>query len=268
MKVAMTGKGGVGKSTLSAILAHLAHRDGRTVLAVDADPDANLAFTLGMPPADIARIVPISRRADLIEERTGARMKEFGQLFRLNPEVSDVADRFGSDVGGIRLVVLGAVEAGGSGCACPESVFLRALLSDIILRQGDFVIADMEAGIEHLGRGTARAVDVMVVVVEPAFQSVNTAMSITRLAREIGVERVRFVGNKIVSESDAEYLEKSLGPADILGLVPHSDVIRRSDRDRLPLIDQLPGTVLEACTTVYRRLLSLGGKECCGSARS
>lgn len=257
MKIAVTGKGGVGKSTLAGIIAHLANRDGKTVLAVDSDPDSNLAFALGIPENECTRIIPIAQRTDLIEERTGAKLKQFGQIFKLNPNISDVADRFSYDFNGIRLLVLGAVEAGGSGCACPENVFLRNLLSNIILRRDEFVIVDMEAGIEHLGRATAKGVDLMIVVVEPIPQSIATARSIVEFARQIGIREIRFVGNKIVSDSERAYIGDRLDTDKIMGFIPHSESLRRAERNGIPLTEHMDGDLLRAFERVYRELLSL-----------
>ena len=167
MKLAISGKGGTGKSTLAAILAHLFQRDGLRVLAVDADPDANLAAALGVPEELAAGIIPISEDRRLIKERTGAEGGRFGQLFKLNPTVGDIPERCTVTFRGLHLLVLGAVRKGGGGCACPENVLLRSLLEEIVLRREEVVIVDMEAGIEHLGRGTARAVNKLVIMTEP-----------------------------------------------------------------------------------------------------
>ena len=254
MKIAITGKGGVGKSTLAGVLAQLANRHGQRVLAVDADPDANLAFALGIPAAERNRIVPIAQRADLIEERTGARIKQFGQIFKLNPDITDVAERCGYTSQGIHLVVLGAIEAGGSGCACPEAVFLRQLLSHILLSDREFVVVDMEAGIEHLGRGTAQGVDVMVVVVEPTTQSLTTAHTIRTLSQQIGIKSLAVVGNKLVSESDSSYLQDHLTGFDILGYIPYSESIRRADQLGIPMLEQLDARTLASYEFIYQGL--------------
>lgn len=256
MKIAVTGKGGVGKSTIAAIMTHLAKRDGKEVLAVDSDPDANLAFALGIPENERGAIIPIARRTELIEERTGARLKQFGQIFKLNPQVSDIADRLSCDFKGIKLLVLGAIEAGGSGCACPENVFLRNLLSSIILRRNDFVIVDMEAGFEHLGRGTAKGVDLMIAVVEPTFQSVATARSIAKFARQIGIREVRFVGNKITSEAERTYLNARLDSDILIGFIPYSDSIRQADRDEIPLIEHIDAEMFQIFQNIYLETLS------------
>jgi len=254
IKIAVTGKGGVGKSTLAGVLAHLANNDGKRVLAVDSDPDANLAFALGIPAIERDRIVPISQRSELIEERTGAKLKQFGQIFKLNPDVSDVAGRFGYNFKGINVLVLGAVEAGGSGCACPENTFLRNLLSNIILGREEFVIVDMEAGIEHLGRATAKSVDRMIVVVEPTSQSIATARSIAALAHEIGVPKIVAVGNKIESDADRSYLVAQLPDIEPLGYIPYSHCIKQSDRDGVSVFERLDVPTLAAFQNIFHAL--------------
>jgi CO dehydrogenase maturation factor len=258
MKIAVTGKGGVGKSTVAGILAHIAHRDGKIVLAVDSDPDANLAFALGISESERKQIIPISQRTELIEERTGAKLKQFGQIFKLNPEISDIVDKCGYNYQGINLVVLGAVESGGSGCACPENVFLRNLLSNIILNRNEFVIVDMEAGIEHLGRATAKGVDVMVVVVEPTLQSITTAHSIVELASQIGIQEVRFIGNKTTIEADITYLKDRLKTTKFLGFIPYLEDIRQVDRDGSSLIDRLEGELENVFKAIYKNIFILG----------
>jgi CO dehydrogenase maturation factor len=255
MKIAISGKGGVGKSTLAGILAHLAKRDGKTVLAVDSDPDANLAFALGIPAAEREKIVPIAQQQELIEERTGAKLKQFGQIFKLNPDIADVADRFGYTFDGIHLLVMGAVQAGGSGCACPENVFVRNLISNIILKREEFVVVDMEAGIEHLGRGTARGVDLLVIVVEPAQQSIGTARAVYQLARQIDIQHIGFVGNKMKSQDDRSYLCEQLPMFAPLGFIPYSDIIRAADRTGEPLIQRLDENLLRIFSTIYSSII-------------
>lgn len=254
MKIAITGKGGVGKSTLAGILAHLAQRDGKQVLAVDSDPDANLGLALGIPEAELATIIPISQRQELIEERTGAKLKEFGQIFKLNPRVSDIADRFGHDHKGIQLLVLGAIEAGGSGCACPENVFLRNLLSSIILERDQFVIVDMEAGIEHLGRSTVKGIDQLIIVVEPTSTSIGTARKIIELAGQIGLHNISLVGNKIASTDEQQYLIARFEASPFIGFIPHVNAIRKASIDSTPLIDILDSEALQAFRSIYANL--------------
>lgn len=198
MKLAISGKGGVGKSTLAAALALLLARDGKRVLAVDADPDANLASALGIPATIQRGIVPISQQIALIEERTGAKVKSYGQMFKLNPNVADVAERCAFMYENVALLVLGAIEKGGTGCACPESVFIRALVSDLILQQGDALIMDMEAGVEHLGRATVRGVDAMILVVEPGLRAIECANRCITMSADIGLTRIRIDRKSVV----------------------------------------------------------------------
>jgi CO dehydrogenase maturation factor len=246
MKLAISGKGGTGKSTLAAALALRMARAGWRVLAVDADPDGSLAAALGASRQEQGRIVPISKQRALIEERTGAKVKEYGQMFKLNPEVSDIADQYGALINGVTLLVLGAIEAGGSGCACPESVLIRALVSDMVLQRSDAVIMDMEAGIEHLGRATAKGVDTLLVMVEPSEWAIDSAHRVARLAAEIGLRDVRFVANKIVSPADEEYVRAALAGKDIVGMIPWSDRFRAAERQGLGVLEGA-GEELLAC---------------------
>lgn len=257
MKIAVTGKGGAGKSTFAGILAHFAVNDGKNVLAVDSDPDANLAFALGIPEDERNTIIPIAERTELIEERTGAKLKEFGQIFKLNPQVSDVADKYSYNYKGIHLLVMGAVEAGGTGCACPENVFLRNLLSNIILKREDFVIADMEAGIEHLGRATAKGVDMMIAVTEPTPQSIETSLSIDKLAKQIGIEKVYFIGSKIANPDEKDYLFSRFDNERIIGLLPYSESIRTAERDGKPIFDNLDDNYRQIFRDIYVKICKI-----------
>ncbi len=250
MKLAISGKGGTGKSTVAAALALLLARNGWEVLAVDADPDGNLAAAMGASPEECNRIVPISKQRALIEQRTGAKVREYGQMFKLNPDVSDIAEKFGTRMKGLTLVVLGAIEAGGSGCACPENVLLRALVAELVLRRKDAVILDMEAGIEHLGRATAQGVDTLLVIVEPSQRAVDSARRIERLASQIGLRDVQFVANKIASASDEQFVRRALGGRQIAGLIPWSEKIQSAERQGYCVIEHADAKLLNSFEAV------------------
>jgi CO dehydrogenase maturation factor len=255
MKIAVTGKGGTGKTTVASLLAHWFARDGYKVLAVDADPDANLASALGIPEAEVARITPISRERDLIKERTGATPRQYGQLFKLNPTVKDIPDKYSVDFQGIKLLVLGAVQKGGGGCACPENVLLRNLLSEIILHRKEVVIVDMEAGIEHLGRATAKAVDKMLIVVEPGSRSISTAKTILKLAADIGIKSFGIIGNKVQNKDQAFWIQRQFSPIQILGLVSYSEIIQEADWKQQPLVEILDEKLKREFENIYKACL-------------
>jgi len=254
MKIAITGKGGVGKTTLAAALALLMARQGRKVLAVDADPDANLAAALGISEEKQRTIIPISRQVALIEERTGAKVKQYGQVFKLNPDVSDIAEKFATSHNGVALLVLGAIEGGGTGCACPESTLIRALITDLVLYKDDALIMDMEAGIEHLGRGTARGVDSMIIVLEPGQRSIDSAHRIIRMAGEIGVKNIQLVANKIYGQKDEEFIRDAFYDKDLLGVIPYSEQFRQSDRNGQSVLDNLDAVLLNNFENISKKL--------------
>ena len=245
-KLAITGKGGVGKTTLAALLAYTYASEGKTVMAIDADPDANLASALGMPADQAARITPIAHMDELIEERTGARPGESGGFFSLNPRVDDIPDRFSASHRGIKLLVLGTVGRGGGGCICPESSLLRNLVRHLVVGGSEVVILDMEAGLEHLGRGTASAVDAFIVVVEPGRRSLQTAQAIRRLAADLWIHKVYVVGNKIRNEQDESFIRESLPGDEVIGLLPFSQKAIESDMRGMAIFDADQALLAEA----------------------
>ncbi len=246
MKIAITGKGGVGKTTLSGLLARLYAAEGKKVLAVDADPDANLASSLGISAEAAAKALPLAEQADLIEERTGSRPGAPGGMFKLNPKVDDIPDAYGIRQGGVRLLVMGKSKEAAAGCYCPEHVLLRRLVSHLILRHDEVVILDMEAGIEHLTRGTAGSVDAFIVVVEPGQRSLQTAHHVAELAKGLGVKQVFVVGNKIQRDTDKAFIEKHLGSMQILGYMRFSADTVQADLDGRSAFDASPSAVAEA----------------------
>ncbi|MDO4633242.1 MAG: carbon monoxide dehydrogenase accessory protein CooC [Eubacteriales bacterium] len=228
MKIAVTGKGGVGKTTFAATLARLYADEGRPVLAADVDPDANLGLALGFTEEELEQIVPITKMRKLIEERTGA--TEDNAFYKLNPQVSDIPDKYGKLCNGVRLLVLGTVDTAGGGCVCPEHVMLKRILNNLMLHRKDVVILDMEAGLEHLGRGTTAGMDQFVVVIEPGARSIQTYTNVKRLADGLGVKRVRVVANKVRDEKDEEFIKSRIPEEDLLGFIHYNSEIIDADR--------------------------------------
>ena len=238
MKIAISGKGGVGKTLFAALLARIFTGEGYSVLAIDGDPDANLAATLGFP--DPERIIPISDMKDLVEERTGTSGGKPATYFKLNPRVDDIPEKYAAVYNGIKLMRMGRVKQGGTGCYCAENTLLRALSAHLLLARNEVIIMDMAAGIEHLGRGTARAVDKLIIVVEPGRRSIETAREITNLAHDIGVTDIAIVGNKIRSEADKEYIKTHLHDHEFLGFIPFDQAIIEADLANRSVLDASP----------------------------
>jgi CO dehydrogenase maturation factor len=231
MKIAISGKGGVGKTTLSSLLARYWAREGYRVLAVDADPDANLGSALGI---DTTGIVPVAKMEKLIYERTGVQPGTVGGFFKMNPHVEDLPESLSREKDGVRLLVMGTVKKGGGGCICPESVLLKALVNHLVLYQKDRVIMDMEAGIEHLGRGTAQGVDRLVIVVEPGRRSIETAAKVQQLTQDIGLYKIAAVGSKVRNPQQEEFLHNNLDGIPLIGILPFSEEIAAADLESRP----------------------------------
>ncbi len=241
MKIAISGKGGVGKTTFASFLIRALALEGKKVLAIDADPDANLAQALGVRDSD--QIVPISQMKDLIEERTEAKIGSMGAFFKLNPKVDDLPEKLSVEINGVKVMVMGGVKKGGAGCICPESTLLKALISHIVLARDEAVILDMEAGLEHLGRATAMSVDLLIVVVEPGRRSIETAHQIRKLAGDIGVKKLLFVGNKIRSDKDKAFLQEQMPDFQFLGFIPYKTDIIEADLNGVPPFEKDIGTL-------------------------
>ncbi|MBI5739329.1 MAG: AAA family ATPase [Nitrospirae bacterium] len=234
MKIAVTGKGGVGKTTLSSLLSHIYASEGKKVIAVDADPDANFASALGVTKDEVAKIRPIAEMAELVEERTGAKPGSSGGIFKINPKVDDIPEGFGHKINNITLLVMGKSKFAASGCYCPEHALLRRLLKHLIVERDEVVIVDMEAGIEHFTRGTAEGVNAFIVVVEPGQRSLQTAVAVKTLAKDLGVKKVFVVANKVRKEEDVLFIRNNLGDMEFLGVISFNENIMELDIHGLP----------------------------------
>jgi CO dehydrogenase maturation factor len=239
MKLAITGKGGVGKTTLTALLAQTYADIGRQVLAVDADPSPCLAGALGVPTELRAQLKPIADMDALIEERTGAQAGTAGGYFTLNPRVDDIPERFSILHRGVRLLEMGTVETGGSGCICPESAMLKTLFTHLLFRKDDILLLDMYAGVEHLGRATVDFVDAMLVVVEPTRRSLGIAAQIKKLANDLGLMRLYLVGNKVRNHEEVEFLEAETPDLPLLGYLPADLKVQEADRFGVPVYEHV-----------------------------
>ncbi len=226
MKLAITGKGGAGKTTIAVFVARYLAAAGRDVILIDADPDANAAMALGL--AESVEPRPIIELKDLIQERTGSTGSP-GEFFSLNPKVDDIPEQYAVESNGVKLLRMGRLKKGGAGCFCPENAFVCALLSHLLYRKGQVVVLDMEAGIEHLSRGTARGVDMMLVVVEPGRRSIQTALLVRRCASDIGIQDVGVVINKYREPKELDYIEKQVSPLPVLARIPYDPTIAASD---------------------------------------
>lgn len=253
MKIAISGKGGVGKTTLAALLIRAFNDDGKRVLAIDADPDANLAAAVGIPDAD--RITPIADMKELIAERTESQPGSIGGFFKLNPKVDDLPDALSARLDNIKLMKLGGIKGGGAGCICPESALLRALITHITLLRDDVVVMDMEAGLEHLGRATAGAVNQLIVVVEPGRRSIETALQVKKLATELNLNRIAVFGNKIRGEKDETFLRSQLPDFEFAGFMPYNETLVDADLSGASPYDASPA-IKETAFSILSRIKS------------
>ncbi len=235
MKLAVTGKGGVGKTSIAAMIGSVVLAGGHKVLFIDADPDMNLATVLQVPNADA--FTPIAELKELFAERTGVQAGQPAPLFKMNPRVEDIPDTHCLEHRGFKLMVMGTISRGGGGCACPENAFLKSLLSYLIIAGDEWVILDMEAGIEHLGRGTAAGMDCMVVVVEPNKTSVETALRIKALADDLHVQNLVAVGNKIMENDERAFVMEELREIPLIGFVDYSREMRDLSLGRVSPLD-------------------------------
>lgn len=243
MKLAVTGKGGVGKTSLTAILAHSFKQEGKKVLVVDADPATSLASVLGYPNPE--KITPISEMKELIKERMGVDdLNNYGLFFKLNPKVDDIPEKYWIEDDGIKLLVMGSIVSGGSGCACPQNAFLKTLLRHMFLARDEYLIVDMEAGVEHLGRGTAGTCDALIVVVEPSKQSIETGRKIAKLARDINIQDIYVLGNKVRSDIERDFIRKGVDFGVMTVCLPYSEEILLSSMEGA-ITDKIPVSVMD-----------------------
>jgi len=253
VKIAVTGKGGVGKTTLAAGLIKLYAQRGFQVYAVDADPDVSLGTTLGVPEEDLKAQPPLVEMRDLIKERTGAG----GGFYVLNPKVDDILDDYSIDIDTIKLLRMGGYKDAGSACYCPENAFLKAVIDSLLLGKLDVVILDFGAGIEHLTRGTARGVDYMLVVTEPTKVSVDTARVIQKLSLEMGVPNVKVVGNKVRSDKEKNFLRNSFTPDELLGILEFNEELW--ERSMLDDPQGLEEVLVDSVSKLFDGIISEGG---------
>jgi len=258
MKIAISGKGGVGKTLLVSLLAGIFADSGYSVIAIDADPDANLATSLGFH--DAAKITPISDMKELIAKRTETGAGKSGSYFKINPRVDDIPEKYSVKHGNVRLLVMGQVKQGGSGCYCPENALLAALLAHLLIARDEVVILDMAAGIEHLGRGTAKAVDKLIVVVEPGRGSIETAYRIEKLAKDIGLTNIALVGNKINNQAEKDFLTSSLKGFDFLGFIPYDAAIVQAEINDISLLNA-SNEITTAARNIYKILTAKKEQE-------
>jgi len=256
LKLAVGGKGGVGKTTITSLIARsiAALNKDTKVIAIDADPVANLAAGLGIDES--IPITPISELSDLIAERTGATPGTMGGFFTLNPKVDDIPDRFSIEKDGVKLLVMGTVQKGGSGCICPESTILKALMNHLVLARNEVVVMDMEAGVEHLGRATSGSVDALIVVVNPGKRSRVAADKIRKLGHDIGIKNIVVLGNRVKSEEDKQLIRSTMPDYEILGFIPEMDEIVSSDRDGTRPFDDIT-QIPEELLKVTKKLIEM-----------
>ncbi len=240
LKIAIGGKGGVGKTTVCAVWARLFAEDGFDVLAIDADPNTNLALAFGVPLEQNPE--PLIKMKELIAERTGTSKDSVGAYFRLNPQVSDLPEKYWVELSPeragkpVKLLVLGGITQAGAGCACPEGAFLKALLTYTMLQRDEVVLVDLAAGVEFMGRASIQGIDALVVVVEPGTRSIETANNIARMGQELGVKYVAAIANKITDTGQTEKIESRL-TMPILAGINYNPRIQEADLHGLSVFE-------------------------------
>jgi len=234
MKIAVSGKGGVGKTLVAGVLADFFVKKGFKVLAIDADSSPNLALTLGIPLEEANKIVPVSENTQLLESKTRT---NFEGVYRLSFTVDNIIAKFGvKSPYGMNLLVMGTVRSAGGGCTCPANAVIRELLRHLILERDEVVVMDMEAGVEHMGRGTAKHVDTMLIIADSSLKSLETAKKIYKLATEAEIKNAFIVGNKVRDSSEDELIQQfaAENKIPILALIPYDETILKADREGEP----------------------------------
>jgi CO dehydrogenase maturation factor len=259
VKIAVSGKGGVGKTTVAANLIYLFARSGFNVFAVDADPDASLGLTLGIDPQKLASLTPLVDMKEVIEQKSGGR----GAFYNLDPDVEDVIDSYSLQQGRVKFLVMGGIKQGGSACYCRENSFLNAILNSLLLDKKEVVVLDMSAGIEHLTRGTARGVDLMLIVTEPTRTSIKTAGLVKQLSAELGIKNVKIIGNKVRKEEEIKYLTENFSPGEIIGILPFEEKVWEKSMVDLPH-NFTEESLLDGMENVYLQVVR-GAEEVTGS---
>lgn len=257
-KIAIGGKGGVGKTTVTAVWAQLFADDGLEVLAIDADPNSNLASAFGIPSDETP--TPLIEMKQLIAERTGTSKEAAGAYFKLNPKVSDLPKEYWLEVGNLKLLVLGAIMHGGGGCACPEGAFLKALLTHTILQLKELVLVDMAAGVEFMGRASVQGIDALVLVVEPGSRSIETANNMAKMAKELGIGHVGAIANKITQAAQTDIIESQLKDVVLLGTLPYSPSVQQADLGNTPVF-QADARLVEELTKAKDKLTKMIGSK-------
>jgi CO dehydrogenase maturation factor len=233
-KIAISGKGGVGKTTVCAVWAKLFAEEGFDILAIDADPNTNLALAFGISSEQTGE--PLIKMKQLIAERTGARKEAVGAYFKLNPKVSDLPEKYWVEASGVKLLVLGGITQAGAGCACPEGAFLKALISHTILGRQEIVLVDLAAGVEFMGRASIQGIDALVVVTEPGGRSIETAKTIARMGNELGIKHVVAIVNKITDMVQVETIKSQL-TIPILANISYNPLVQEADLHNKPVFE-------------------------------
>ena len=260
MKIAVSGKGGVGKTLIAGTLARFFAQDGFKVLAIDNDSAMNLSYTLGIEKEQKEKIIPISEMKSLIEERTSVKGAGSG-IYNINPEVSDIPDKYKvSGPDGLQLLVLGSIEEPATGCLCPENALIRTLLYNLFVKREEVIIVDFEAGLEHLGRGTAKGIDIMLVITEPSQKSLDLCEKIIELSKKLGIINIYLIANKLTDDSQKDIIKKRIKNWDVplYHSIPFDSEIGKADLNgESPLDFNQNSNGIKAIRNLYNRLKRL-----------